>query len=119
MVEFAYNNVKNASIGYTSFELIRGYYLRASYKEDIDPWSQSKPVDKLVSELKKLIIIYRENLYHAQGLQKQYLNKVIKFRSYALDDKVWFNSKYIKSMQNQKLETKFFRLFWVLYLVSK
>lgn len=36
-----------------------------------------------------------------------------------MDNKVWLNSKYIKTKQNCKLIAKFFYLFWVLYLVSK
>ena len=47
MAEFAYNNTKNASIGYTPFELNCGYHPQMSYKEDVDPRSQSKSVDKL------------------------------------------------------------------------
>ena len=43
----------------------------------------------------------------------------MKPNSYAPGDKVWFNSKYIKTKQNRKLETKFFKPFWVLYPVGK
>ncbi len=39
MAEFAYNNVKNASTSYTSFELNCGYHPKTSYKEDVDPRS--------------------------------------------------------------------------------
>ena len=39
MVEFAYNNAKNASTGHTPFELNCGYQPRMSYKEDVDPRS--------------------------------------------------------------------------------
>ena len=62
---------------------------------------------------------YRENLYHAQVIQKQTHNRGTKLRSYASDDKVWLNSKYIKIKQNQKLKDKFFGLFRVQYLVGK
>ena len=63
--------------------------------------------------------VCRENLHHAQEHQKQAHNKGVKPRSYGPSDKVWLNSKYIKTKQNRKLETKFFRLFQVLHLVSK
>ena len=56
-----------------------------------------------------------KNLYHAQELQKQAYNKGVKPKSYAFSDKVWLNSKYIKSKQNRKLETKFFEPFQVLH----
>ena len=39
--------------------------------------------------------------------------------TYALSDKVWLKSKYIKTKQNQKLEVKFFGLFQVLYPIRK
>ena len=52
--------------------------------------------------------LYWKNLYHAQELQKQTHNKNVKPRSYAPNDKVWLNSKYSKTKQNQKLEANFF-----------
>ena len=119
MAEFAYNNAKNASTGHTFFELNYGYHLWILYKEDIDPYLKSKLVDKLSIELKKLMIIYRENLYHAQKLQKHAHNKSAKSRSYVSNNKVWLNSKYIKNKQNWKLEAKFFEPFQVLCPIGK
>ncbi len=119
MAEFAYNNAKNASIGHTHFELNYGYHPQASYKEDINPRSQSKSADELATELQKLIAVCRENLQYAQELQKRYHDKYAKPRNYAPSEKVWLNSKYIKIKQNCKLEAKFFRSFRVLYLVRK
>ena len=52
--------------------------------------------------------VCRENLHHAQELQKRAHDKGVKPRSYAPGDKVWLNSKYIKTKQNRKLEAKFF-----------
>ena len=60
-----------------------------------------------------------ENFHHAQELQKRAYNKDVKSRSYAHSNKVWLNSKYIKSKQNRKLEAKFFRPFQVLHPVGK
>lgn len=39
--------------------------------------------------------------------------------SYASGNKIWLNSKYIKTKQNFKLKAKFFGLFQVVYLVEK
>ena len=119
MSEFAYNNAKNANTSYTPFELNCGYHPCISYKENIDPCSKSKLADDLANDLRKLIIVYQENLQHVQNLQKQAYNKSTKPRSYASNDKVWLNSKYIKTKRNRKLEARFFRLFRVLYLVEK
>lgn len=51
MAEFAHNNDKNASTGYTPFKLNCGYYPCIFYEKDIDPYSRSKSADKLADEL--------------------------------------------------------------------
>ena len=119
IAEFAYNNAKNTSTGHTPFELNYGYYPQMSYKEDVDLGFQSKSVNKLSAKLSELMIIYRENLHHTQELQKHAHDKGVKPWSYAFGEKVWLNSKYIKTRHNQKLEAKFFGPFWVLHPVRK
>ncbi len=119
MAEFAYNNTKNTSTSHTPFELNCGFYPRASYKKDVDLHFQSKSADKLAIELRDLMTVCRENLPHAQELQKQYHDKHTKPRSYALGENIWLNSKYIKTKQNCKLEAKFFGSFRVLHPVEK
>ena len=119
MAEFAYNNAKDASTGHTPFELNCGYHLRILYEEEVDFRSKSKSADKISAELKELMIVCRENLHHAQELQKRAHDKGVKPRSYAPSDKVWLNSKYIKTRRNRKLETKFFGPFRMLHHVGK
>lgn len=63
--------------------------------------------------------IYYENLHHAQELSKQAYDKGKKPRNYTFSDKIWLNSKYIKTKWNRKLEAKFFGSFQVLYLMGK
>ncbi len=63
--------------------------------------------------------ICQKNLQYTQELQKQHYDKGTKLRSYAPSNKVWLNSKYIKTKQNRKLEAKFFWPFRVLHLVGK
>ena len=116
MAEFTYNHAKNTSTSHTT---INSFHPQTSYKKDINPRSKSKSADELANELQELMIVYRENLEHAQELQKQYHNKHAKPRSYAPGEKVWLNSKYIKIKQNCKLEAKFFRPFRSLRLVGK
>ena len=65
------------------------------------------------------MIIYRKNLHHAQELQKRAHDKGVKPRSYTPGDKIWLNSKYIKTKCNRKLEAKFFGPFRVLHPVGK
>ena len=119
MAEFAYNNAKNASTGHTPFELNCGCHPWMSYKKDVNPRSQSKSADELLTKLRDLMIVCRENLYHAQKFQKRANDKGVKPRSYVPSKKVWLNSKYIKTKHNRKLETKFFGLFQVLHLIGK
>ena len=119
MTKFAYNNAKNANTGHTPFELNCGYPLHVSYKENVDPCSKSKSADDLANDLGELMIICWENLQHAQNLQKQAHDKNTRPRSYAPSNKVWLNSKYIKTKRNWKLEGKFFGPFRVLQSVGK
>ena len=119
MAEFIYNNAKNASIGYTLFELNWGNHPRMSFKEDVDPRFQSKSADELSAELRELMIVCRENFHHAQELQKRVHNKEVKPQSYFPVEKVWLNSKYIKTKRNRKLEAKIFGPFQVLHPVGK
>ena len=97
MAEFAYNNTKNASTGHRPFELNCGYHFWMLYKEDVDPHSQSKLADKLLAELKELMIVCQENFYHTQELEKQAHDKGVQPWSYAPGEKIWLNSKYIKT----------------------
>ena len=60
-----------------------------------------------------------ENFHHTQKLQKRAYDKGVKSRSYAPSNKVWLNTKYIKTKQNRKLEAKFFTSLQVLHLIGK
>ena len=71
MAKFVYNNAKNASTGYTPFELNCGYHPCISFKENIDPRFQSKTVKELSNKLRELMTVCWENLHHAYELQKQ------------------------------------------------
>ena len=119
IAKFAYNNAKNASTGHTPFELNCGYHSRVSFEEDTNPCSRSKIADELSAKLRELMTICQENFYHAQELQNRAYNKSVKPRSYTPGNKVWLNSKYIKTKQNRKLKAKFFRPFQVLHPVGK
>ena len=87
-------------MGYTRFKLNYGYYSYVSYKKDVNPRSISKVADELTEKLRNLMAAYRENLEHAQKLQKQAHNNKTKPRSYAPNEKIWLNSKYIKTKRN-------------------
>ena len=119
MTEFAYNNAKNASTGYTPFKLNCRYHPWVSYKKDLDPRSQLKTAEKLSSKLQNPMAACQQNLHHTQELQNQAHNKSVKPQSYTPGNKVWLSSKHLKTKQNRKLEAKFLSLFRVLHPVGK
>lgn len=57
MVEFAYNNAKNDSIGHIFFELNCSYHLCVFLKKNINAYYKSKLADELTNELKNLMTI--------------------------------------------------------------
>ena len=65
MAKFAYNNIKNANTSHTLFEFNCGYHLQVSFKDNVDLCSKSRFANKLVKELRELIDIYQQNLFHA------------------------------------------------------
>ncbi len=119
MAEFAYNNAKNTSTGHTLFKLNCGYHPKVSFEEDIDLRSRSRSANELAKELRELMEVCCQNLFHAQELQKRAHDKRIKSHSYAPDEKIWLNSRYIKTKRNKKLESKFFGPFRVLHAIGK
>ncbi len=88
MAEFDYNNAKNASTGHTLFKLNCGYQPKVLFEEDVNPCLRSCSIDKLAEELKELIKVCCQNLFHIQELQKKTHDKGVKSCSYALGKKV-------------------------------
>ncbi len=64
MAEFAYNNAKNSSTVHTSFELNCGYNLRIFFEEDVNLRSRSCSANELVEELRELMGVCYQNLFH-------------------------------------------------------
>ena len=62
MVEFAYNNTKNVSMGYMYFILHCRYHPDVLFKENVNLYSRFKTDNELTEELKNPIAIYRNNL---------------------------------------------------------
>ena len=119
MAEFAYNNAKNASTGHTFFELNCGYHPRVSFKEDVNPHLRSCSANKLAEEVRELMEVCYQNLFHAQELQKRAHDKGVRSRSYTRGKKVWLNNRYIITKRNKKFESKFFGPFRVVHEVGK
>ncbi len=101
IAEFAYNNAKNANTGHTPFELHYGYHPRVFFEKDVNPRLRYRSANELVEELKELIEVCCQNLLHTQELQKRAHDKGVKSCSYAPGEKLWLNSKYIKTKRNK------------------
>ena len=119
MAEFAYNNSKNASTGHMLFKLNCGYHSCVSFKDECNPRSRSFLAKELAMKLRKLMNVCRQNLLHTLDFRKQAHDKGVKLKSYASGEKVWLNSKHIKTKKNRKLKAKSFRPFQVLHPVGK
>ena len=65
MAEFAYNNIKNASIGHTLFKLNYGYHPEVFFKDECNALFRSSSTKRLAIKLKELINICCQNLLHA------------------------------------------------------
>ena len=117
IAKFAYNNTKNASTGHTPFELNCGFHLPVSFENDVNSCFRFRFANKPAKELKELMDICQQNLLYTQKLQKKTHDKGVKPWSYAPREKIWLNSKYIKTKQNWKLEAKFFSPFQILHPV--
>ena len=57
------------------FEPNCGYHLYIFYAENVNFYFRSKIADKLTKKLRNLMAVCRENLEHAQKLQKQVIIK--------------------------------------------
>ena len=101
------------------FKLNCGYNLWILYKDIINPCFKPKSADELLAKVRELIIICKKNIYHTQKLQKRAYNINVKPKNNVSSNKIWLNSKYIKTKQNKKLKVKVFRLFEVLHQVGK
>lgn len=80
-----------------SFKPNCNYYFQLSYKKEVDPYFKLKIIDKLLIELKELIIIYYKNLYSIQKFQKPIYNKGVKPKNYISGNKIQLNNKYINT----------------------
>ena len=54
--------------------------------------------------------VYCQNLLHAPELHKRAYDKGVKSCSYASSEKVWLNSKYIKTKREKSLRISFLDL---------
>ena len=119
MVEFAYNNSRQASTMMSPFEALLGYHPQMFYEDNHDPRSKPRVVDENAVALRNLVKELKVNLTESQELQTFYHNKYIKERIYRPGKSVWLSDKHIKTKQNPKFEHKYFGPFEIVEVVGK
>ena len=96
LVEFAYNNGQQASLGMSSYEALYG---RRSRK----PVTWDNPVDRVVlgpellKEIEQEVVNIRQNLKSSQDRQKSYADKHRMNREFSVGDHVYLKVKEKKS----------------------
>lgn len=70
IVEFTNNNLKNANIDNILFKFNICYHFYTSYKEEVSLCFELKSVERLVNNLKDLMMICRNNFDYSQRQQK-------------------------------------------------
>ena len=68
MAKVVYNNAKNTSTGYNSFEFNYGYHSKVFFEKDVNSHSRFCFADKLAKKLEKLIEVCYQNLLYAREL---------------------------------------------------
>lgn len=66
MTEFAYIDAKNTSIDYMSFEPNCRYHPHVSFENETNLYSKFCLANKIAKELKELMSICQQNLFHTQ-----------------------------------------------------
>ena len=118
MAEFAYNNSKHASTGFSPFEVMLGYSPRMFFEETWDKKAKSKSAKEHAEHLAELLRVLKGNLLAAQTQQAMYKDEHTKPMSYKVGDYVNLNGKNIKTKRNKKLEWKFFGPFKILECIG-
>lgn len=77
--EFVQNNAQNTNIGYRFFKLNCTYHPHIFLEDKFDSCFRSCSTNELVKKLKKLILIYQQNLVHAQEPPKRVHNRNFNF----------------------------------------
>ena len=87
-------------MGHIPFKLNCGYDSHVSFEDECNACSKSSSIKDLAMKLRELMNVCCQNFLHVQDFQKQAHDKWVKPQSYALGEKVWFNSKHIKTKKN-------------------
>src|ERR1051325_4382026 len=121
-VEFAYNNSKQISTGYSPFELDCG-------RSPLTPGNISQPsnvaaADEMITEWNNTLKFASDNLIQAQNQQKKYANQHRRYFVFKLGDKVLLSSQNIQDpvgtgQPAKKLSPKYYGPFEIKEVISE
>jgi len=119
--EFAYNNSKQASTGYTPFELDTGRHPITPMT--LNNTSNVVAADDFVKHWKHVIKITQDHLMEAQDKQQKYANQHRRHEEFEVGTKVLLNSKNIiapvnRNRPTQKLTPKYLGPYEVVEVIS-
>lgn len=96
MAKFIYNNPNYVNTSHIVSELNCKYYLCVFFENKTNLCSKSCLAKELAKELRDLMLICQQNLFHTQKISIKIYNKGRKPWIYMPSKKVWLNSKYLK-----------------------
>ncbi len=121
--EFAYNNSKQASTGFSPFELDCGFTPLTPISMAMETPSNVKAANDFIEHWDTMIKTAKDNLQDAQERQTKYANQHRRHSEFELGDKVLLSTRNIttvvdKRRPTQKLTLKYIGPFKVIQVVS-
>jgi hypothetical protein len=121
--EFAYNNSKQPSTGYTPFELDCGQHPNTPSSLAAKKNTQVPAADDFMNHWNMMIQIAKDTLMIAQERQVKYANQNRRFEEYKVGDKVLLSTRHIttpidKNRPTKKLSPKYMGPYTIIAEVS-
>ena len=119
LAEFAYNNSRHTSTGYSPFYAHAGYNPRLDVADRV-PDREIPAVDARIDEIRAVRAQLEKRCVEAAKTQAMYHDKKITPRRYAVGDRVWLSGKNIRTVRpSKKLDYKFHGPYEITEVVGK
>jgi len=123
LAEFAYNNSKQASTGFTPFELDAGQHPLTPVTLATRTSTPVESTNKFLDQWKTMMEVAKDNLILAQQHQTEQANKYRRHIEYNIGDKVLLSTRHInnpvdKNRPTRKLSPKFIGPYKIIKKVS-
>jgi len=104
--EFAYNNSKQASTGFTPFELDCGQHPITPITLSLEETSKVPTADEFVQHWHTMISLAKDALMEAQDRQTKYANQHRRHLTFQVGDKVLLSAQHINSPVDRQRPTR-------------